>query len=369
MADIWKLMAQNNVTIVLNGHDHDYQRWQPLDGDGQPSPRGITEFVAGASGHGLQTFKTNDNRVAYFNDTNPAAFGALLLQLNPDGANFSYHDMDGAVLDSGVIPCVKSPQDTQSPTSPEKLSATAASAIRVDLTWAASKDNTGVSAYTIYRDGNALATVPGANLASEGPEAFTGSGYIDNTVQPKTSYTYSVAAIDQAGNRSNISPPVQVTTPEVATNQVFDVAADAYVNAAAPDVNYGRAVILRADSTPDLHSYLRFEVKGLGGRPVARALLKIYANSASIKGLRLFAVADNNWDEMSFNYYNSPGFGDVLVASDPFKAGEWITLDVSSYITGEGLFSFGIGTQATTAISLASRESGVNVPQLLIELR
>jgi len=31
MTDIWKLMAQNKVDIVINGHDHDYQRWVPLD--------------------------------------------------------------------------------------------------------------------------------------------------------------------------------------------------------------------------------------------------------------------------------------------------------------------------------------------------
>ena len=55
MADIWALMAQDGVSIVLNGHDHDYQRWVPLDGNGNPSATGITEFVAGGAGHGLQT--------------------------------------------------------------------------------------------------------------------------------------------------------------------------------------------------------------------------------------------------------------------------------------------------------------------------
>ena len=32
MGPIWSLLAQNNVEIVLNGHDHTYQRWVPLDG-------------------------------------------------------------------------------------------------------------------------------------------------------------------------------------------------------------------------------------------------------------------------------------------------------------------------------------------------
>ena len=55
MADIWALMAQNGVSIVLNGHDHDYQRWVPLGWKWKPQCIGITEFVAGGAGHGLQT--------------------------------------------------------------------------------------------------------------------------------------------------------------------------------------------------------------------------------------------------------------------------------------------------------------------------
>jgi hypothetical protein len=115
MASIWSLLAQYNVPIVLNGHDHDYQRWVALDANGQPSPNGITEFVAGGAGHGLQTFNTTDTRVAYSNDLNPTAFGVLLLQLSSSGAKFSYHSSSGSILDSGSIPCVSSPVATAQP--------------------------------------------------------------------------------------------------------------------------------------------------------------------------------------------------------------------------------------------------------------
>lgn len=105
MAAIWALLAQNGVTIVLNGHDHDYQRWLPLDAAGQPSPNGITEFVVGSGGHGLQKIKQTDNRVAFSYAASPTAFGALLLQLGKNGANFRYHSSNGSVLDSGFISC------------------------------------------------------------------------------------------------------------------------------------------------------------------------------------------------------------------------------------------------------------------------
>ena len=106
ISDIWALLAQNGVSIVLNGHDHDYQHWVALDGNGQPSPNGITEFVVGSGGHGLQNFTKTDNRVAASDNLNPTAFGVLLLQLSQNGATFSYHSAsNGSILDSGFIPC------------------------------------------------------------------------------------------------------------------------------------------------------------------------------------------------------------------------------------------------------------------------
>jgi hypothetical protein len=106
MVDIWKLLAQNKVDIVLTANNHDYERWESLDGNGQPSPTGMTEFVVGIGGHSMQTVVNSDNRVAYWTDANPAGFGALFLTLNPTNAVFSYRSANGSVLDAGAIPCV-----------------------------------------------------------------------------------------------------------------------------------------------------------------------------------------------------------------------------------------------------------------------
>jgi hypothetical protein len=286
MKDIWNLMAQYGVDIVLNGHDHDYQRWVPLDGNGQPSPGGITEFVAGAAGHGLQTFKNSDSRVAYSNDANPAAFGVLLLQLNKTSANFSYRTTSGATLDSGVIPCT--------PVTP--------------------------------------------------------------TATP---------------TMTNIPTPTNtpVPTPTAGQTLIFTPVADTYVNAGSTGTNYGGLSTLRADGSPDVHSYLRFNVSGLGGKTILRARLLIYANSSLSQGINALAVADNTWGELTTNYTNAPALGNNLASSGAIATGSWVTLDVTSYISGEGTFSFGITTPSSTAISLASRESGANSPQLIIDLQ
>jgi chitodextrinase len=263
------------------------------------------------------------------------------------------------VLDSGVIPCGGAAgSDTQAPTTPTGLAAAAANATKVNLTWSASSDNTGVAGYTIYRDGTSLATVSNANLA-----------YSDTTTAPVTSYIYTVDSFDMAGNHSAISAPVSVTTPNMSSSLTFTPEADTYVNAGSTSANYGAATTLRADASPDVHSYLRFNIAGLGGKSIAKARLLIFANSSSTQGVTAQAVADNTWGELTTNYANAPALGNTLASSTTISAGTWVTLDVTSYVTGEGAYSFGIATSGSTAISFASRESSANSPQLIIDLR
>jgi len=97
---------------------------------------------------------------------------------------------------------VSSGADTQPPTVPTLLSATAVSATEVDLTWTASTDNVGVAGYQIIRNGSPLSYFPGTPLT-----------YADTTVSAATGYTYTVNAYDAAGNHSASSNALQVTTP------------------------------------------------------------------------------------------------------------------------------------------------------------
>ncbi len=421
MSAIWSLMAQYGVDIVLNGHDHDYQRWVPLDGSGQPDPNGITEFVDGAAGHGLQAFPSSDSRVAFSYNANPSAFGVLLLQLNQDGANFSYRNTSGSVLDSGVIPCVPSNPDNQSPTTPDGSSATATSSTRVDLSWNASTDDVGVAGYTIYRDGFPITKVPAYQLA-----------YADNSVSPSTGYSYSVDAFDSADNHSDAAAAIDVTTPAtpptptltptktstptrtptptktlavtrtptrtpaatrtptktpaatktasptsavsptssptLGPSVLFTPDVDTYVNSGSPTTNYGGLTVLRADASPDLHSYLRFTIHGLGGRAITRARLLIFANSSTASGISAVSVLDNSWGERTTNYNNAPALGPVIASSGAVTTGTWLTINLTSYITAEGTYSIGLNTPGATAVSLASRETGANAAQLILDL-
>lgn len=91
--------------------------------------------------------------------------------------------------------------DVQPPTPPGSPNASAVEATAVTLGWSASTDNVGVTGYRIYRDSALVATVPGG-----------ATSHTDTGLTPETSYTYTVRAVDAAGNQSEPSAAVRVTT-------------------------------------------------------------------------------------------------------------------------------------------------------------
>jgi len=205
MASIWALLAEHHVSIVLNGHDHDYQRWVPLDGQGKPSPTGITEFVAGGGGHGLQTAARSDSRIAYSSFANPTTFGALKFTLTSQSASFIYENTAGKTLDSGTIACQQSTAVVGGPEVPGDVSAASVLGRQIQVSWAPIPNDTAISGYTVYRDGQKLATVPEYIL-----------NYTDTAVQQGSTYQYSVDAFDQDGNSTATSPAATVIVSPMA---------------------------------------------------------------------------------------------------------------------------------------------------------
>ncbi|MGB7958180.1 MAG: peptidoglycan-binding protein [Minisyncoccia bacterium] len=87
--------------------------------------------------------------------------------------------------------------DTQPPTVPSGLSATAIPSSQVSLSWSASTDDIGVVGYYVYRNG--------VEIVSSADTSFIDSGLAPGM------YSYTVAAYDAAGNVSQESNPVAVT--------------------------------------------------------------------------------------------------------------------------------------------------------------
>lgn len=100
---VWQVLHREGVDVVLNGHDHDYERFAPQRPDGTAdATRGIREFVAGLGGHSRYGFTTvRRNSQKRYN----AGYGVLKLELFPASYRWSFVGVDGRVKDSGEGRC------------------------------------------------------------------------------------------------------------------------------------------------------------------------------------------------------------------------------------------------------------------------
>ena len=146
----------------------------------------------------------------------------------------------------------------------------------------------------------------------------------------------------------------------------FTSVADSYVDSSNPSTNYGTATQIRVDGSPTVRSYLRFNIQGLSGT-VTSATLRVYANSALSAGYDAYRVSDNTWTETGITYNNAPAFGTAIGSSGSISANTWTSVNITSYITGNGTYNLGLATSNSTALSLASREAGANVPQIVVQ--
>lgn len=98
----WELLYAAGAEIVLNGHDHDYERFAPQDPSGNPAPDGIVEFVVGTGGGNLYSFGTVKPNSLVRNNTD---HGVLKLTLRPDGYDWEFISVSGRFSDSGTGAC------------------------------------------------------------------------------------------------------------------------------------------------------------------------------------------------------------------------------------------------------------------------
>ncbi|MBV8636335.1 MAG: metallophosphoesterase [Burkholderiaceae bacterium] len=104
MAPLWDLLQAAHADLVLNGHDHDYERFAPQDKDARrDNAHGIREFVVGTGGAYLTpVFFRKTNSEIVDNDTH----GVLKLVLKDTGYEWEFLAEPGKSLkDSGAAHC------------------------------------------------------------------------------------------------------------------------------------------------------------------------------------------------------------------------------------------------------------------------
>ncbi|MEV6976992.1 discoidin domain-containing protein [Kitasatospora sp. NPDC093806] len=94
---VWKILYGAKADLVLNGHDHHYERFAPQDPDGKATADGIVEIVGGMGGaepYPIEQVQPNSQKRI------SGEYGVLKLDFTDTGYGWSYVGTDGQVKDS-----------------------------------------------------------------------------------------------------------------------------------------------------------------------------------------------------------------------------------------------------------------------------
>ena len=105
MKPLWDMLFHAGVDVVVNGHDHNYERFAPQDPDGKSdASHGIREFVVGTGGK--NSHRKIGVPVAQSEVRNDDTFGVLKLTLHATGYDWEFVPEAGKTFhDSGSSTC------------------------------------------------------------------------------------------------------------------------------------------------------------------------------------------------------------------------------------------------------------------------
>jgi hypothetical protein len=100
---LWQILYDAGAELVINGHEHNYERFAPMNATGQADPLGLREFVVGTGGMSHYGFGAILPNSEVQDDT---SFGVLKLTLRPTGYDWQFIPAAGSTFtDSGSTEC------------------------------------------------------------------------------------------------------------------------------------------------------------------------------------------------------------------------------------------------------------------------
>jgi hypothetical protein len=100
---LWRSFHELGGDILLTGHDHNYQRFGPLDANVAPSDEGPLSWVVGTGGRSLRNATTRPGGGTRSLIT--GRFGLLRMFLHDDSFGWKWVGLTGAQRDAGTAPC------------------------------------------------------------------------------------------------------------------------------------------------------------------------------------------------------------------------------------------------------------------------
>jgi calcineurin-like phosphoesterase family protein len=102
VAPLYNALYNAHADVVLNGHDHLYERFAQMDPSGNAITTGIREFVVGTGGESLNGLSASPSTLQA---SDAKDFGVLVLTLHSSSYTWKFVTTGGAVIDSGTAGC------------------------------------------------------------------------------------------------------------------------------------------------------------------------------------------------------------------------------------------------------------------------
>ncbi|MCG8608250.1 DNRLRE domain-containing protein, partial [bacterium] len=178
--------------------------------------------------------------------------------------------------------------------------------------------------------------------------------------------------VTNGGGTGESATDFEVTAPP--SILTFTPIADNRVKSSSPDKNYGSKDELRVQlkGGKQNNGYLKFEVTGIGVS-VQSAKLRLNVVSASDDGGGIYSVSNNYagsatpWEESGLTWNNAPGIAGIPLSTlGEVSKGVVVEFDVTSAISGDGVYSFAITNSSDDAVKYSTKEGNVT-PELVIE--
>jgi hypothetical protein len=103
MQTLWQVLYNAGAEVVINGHEHNYERFAEMGASGASVSQGLREFVVGTGGNGHYPFGTV---LPASQVRNSSTFGVLKLTLRAGGYDWQFVPVAGSTFtDSGSGNC------------------------------------------------------------------------------------------------------------------------------------------------------------------------------------------------------------------------------------------------------------------------
>ena len=150
---------------------------------------------------------------------------------------------------------------------------------------------------------------------------------------------------------------------------IFFPVADAFIDQAEPDTNFGLTTTLRVGNSPDRIGLIKFTIADLPEGNIQSAKLQIFLKDTSDSRFFVSKVSNNDWSEDQITFNNSPKIENDIVQSERLSTGEWGEVDLSDFIHAEGTYSIAISSgDKDDDFKFVSREKKEKAPRLEISI-